>query len=197
MSIDTLTIRSLRPGSGTSAVYWTVRSSAMGMLRSEIDQRLHQLPDKVIENALFRLKASGLIAQPLGRGTCWLVDESCGALPDDVDVLAAVGTVLLDLVVDCDAGISVRMLAGEVGLCDAEVHAALLPALAGGQVERFELEPHRGGMAYRPAQHLLAQIAAAERVRLVALGMADDDVVVLDVPSVPAAALPAQTEAAS
>lgn len=178
MSSDTLTIQSLRPGSAVSAVYWTIRNSAMGLLRSEINQRLRMLPPKLMENCLYRLKASGLVAQPLGNGAPYLVDDSCGAQLDDVDVLASVGTVLLDLVTDCDGGISVQMLAGEVGLCDAEVHAALLPALAGGQVERFELEAYRGGTAYRPSQHVLSQIAAAEQQRLEALGVVDAIVVV-------------------
>lgn len=183
MSGDAIALAGLRPGSVVSSVYWTVRGATLGLTRAAIDLALPWLPPKSIETALCRLLGSGLIAQPGGRGTAYLVDETCGAQADDVDVLATVSTVLLDMVVDCDAGIAVRVLAGEVGLCDSEVHAALLPALASGQVERFELAAEHGGLAYRPTQHLLAQIAEAVRRGLAACGQAEDVAVVVDMPS--------------
>lgn len=181
-SRDAVTLAGLRPGSVKSSVYWTVRAHTLGLTRAAIDAALPWLLPKSIENALFSLMLSHLVAQPEGRGTRYLVDDTCGASPEDVDVLATVGMTLLDLVVDCDAGMSVRVLAGELGLCDSEVHAALMPALASGQVERFDMGDRQGpmgGMGYRPTQHLLAQIAQAASIGVGQQGAGR--VVVLDI----------------
>lgn len=182
MSGDRLAVAQLRPGSAMSGIYWAVRNAPRGLARSAINAEFRVMAPKTIENCLTRLMAARLIAQPLGRGTPYLVDDSCGAQLDDIDVLAAQGTLALDLVTDCDAGMAVQLLSDELGLFASEVHVALRPALASGQVELVCLEARHGGLAYRPNPHVLAQIAEAERARRVAAGAPSGLAVVMDVP---------------
>lgn len=136
-----------KAGSARSAVYWTVRQHPHGMHRKGLLLALDAMPQTSIESALTQLKARGLLAHDGSTGL-WQVAEDAHA--DDHLWLSTTATLLIDDIADCDAaGVSVEVLARSFGLCRAEVHAALVPALASGQVARKHIDRALdGGLGY-------------------------------------------------
>lgn len=138
-----------KAGTVRSAVYWTVRLQPGGMRRRDLVEALVDRPTATVDSAITTLQRDGLLLRDAATGLL-VLGSGHAAEPGDFERLSAVAAGLLEDIADCgEAGVSVVVLARSFGLAQAEVHAALMPALSAGAIARRNLNrSHDGGVGY-------------------------------------------------
>ena len=143
-------VKSWRAENPRGRLYLAVRATGTaGMSRKELLRALDDVAVGEITNLLCTLKGEGYIrAEKLpGKPSRYRVDGRCR---NPKLMYGAPLPLLLDLIHDCDAGVSERVLCDELCVDALLVRDALKPAVSGAQVVMIYMPAaHGGGLGYR------------------------------------------------
>lgn len=155
-------VRGWRAENTRARLYLAMRATGeAGLSRKAALKVCNGVGDSAVDNALNALGVMGyciLIKAP-GKPSRYTVTANCNK---PVLLYVSLLPVLLDLINDCEAGVSERLLCDELCIAPELLQRTLKPAIKSLQVEQIMIPlAHGGGRGYRATPVTLATALAA------------------------------------
>lgn len=155
-------VRGWRAENTRARLYLAIRAAgAVGLSRKAAIQACAGVGESAVDNLLYVLASMGycMAAKAPGKPGRYTVTAHCNK---PVLLYVSLLPVLLDMIDDCEAGVSERVLCDELCIAPELLQRTLKPAIQSLQVERIMIPlAHGGGRGYRATSVTLATALAA------------------------------------